>query len=65
MNLAPDLSSAAMTVLTTPQAAEKAHQATAMAAAWRTGQLAPGGVVRLPTRPARPERPVLLPPRDP
>lgn len=64
MNLAPDLSSAAMTVLTTPQAAEKAHQATAMAAAWRTGQLAPGGVVRLPTRPARPERPVLLPPRD-
>ena len=63
MEQTKDLSSAAVAVLTTAEATEKARLTTAMAAAWRAGRLEPGGSARPPIRPARPPRPELLPPR--
>ena len=63
MAQAANLSSAAVAVLTTPEAAEKARLAQEMAMAWQKGRLNPGGDARPPERPARPARPKLLPPR--
>src|SRR5882757_9845099 len=60
----PTLFSAATAILTTADPAAKARLSHQAAADWRAGQLdlAPGD--RPPDRPARPERPALLPPRE-
>jgi uncharacterized ferritin-like protein (DUF455 family) len=63
MAQADDLSSAAVSVLTTPEGSDKARLAGALATAWQDGRLHPGGDARPPERPARPARPKLVPPR--
>lgn len=60
----PTLARAACQVLGTADAAGKAAASRAAAAAWREGRIAVIGRNRPPDRPARPERPVLRPPRD-
>lgn len=58
------LSDAALTVLTTEDASEKARLTRSFAAAWRDGAITEVGRVQPPARPARPARPVLCPPKD-
>ncbi|QJE72509.1 ferritin-like domain-containing protein [Aerophototrophica crusticola] len=58
------LSHAAVAVLTTAAPADKVRLTRAFAAAWREGRIAAVGMARPPDRPARPERPQLLLPRD-
>ncbi len=58
----PALTDAACAILLTPDPAEKARLSHETAAAWRSGILAATGSKRPPARPARPERPTLLPP---
>ena len=58
------LADAAVSVLTTGDAAAKASRARAVAAAWRAGDLPLGAGAEPPLRPARPARPELRPPRD-
>ncbi len=59
---AGSLTDAACAILLTADPAEKARLSHETAAAWRSGTLAATGSDRPPARPARPERPVLLPP---
>lgn len=58
------LADAAVTVLTTPAAADKVRLSRAFAAAWRDGRIASVGTACPPARPARPDRPELRLPRD-
>jgi uncharacterized ferritin-like protein (DUF455 family) len=58
------LSEAAVTVLTTADPAEKCRLTRALAADWREGRIAELGDAAPPPRPARPERPALVPPRE-
>jgi uncharacterized ferritin-like protein (DUF455 family) len=62
--LPESLAAAAVAVLTTPLPEGKVARTQTFAAAWRRGALAQIGTAWPPDRPARPERPVLLPPRD-
>lgn len=59
-----DISSAAVAVLTTACALEKAQLAQAVGAAWQAGDLTFGFTASPPDRPSRPEKPELLLPRD-
>lgn len=59
-----DLSSVAVSILQTPDAQEKCRLTRAAAAAWRDGHLVGAGNTLPPARPARPDHPVLLPPRE-
>ena len=56
------MSEGAVAILATADPAAKAAASAALATAWREGWMAPGEAVP-PSRPARPERPVLLPPK--
>ena len=58
------LADAACAVLGAAEPAEKVALSHRAAAQWRAGMLAPGGTTQPPDRPARPDRPVLKPPRD-
>ena len=64
MELLPftSLTEAAIAVLQTPDPMEKARLGRQVAAAWREGVLVEIGSVLPPDRPARPEKPDLLPP---
>jgi uncharacterized ferritin-like protein (DUF455 family) len=65
--LFPSLAAAARTIVATPDPAAKAGLAVAAAAAWRDRRLSlarPTLDPALPDRPGRPDRPVLLAPRD-
>lgn len=57
------LATGAVDILKAAEPAAKARQAHALATAWRAGVLEPG-TVQPPDRPARPEKPRLLPPRE-
>ncbi len=59
---APSLTDAACAILLTADPAEKARLSHETAVAWRSGNLAATGSERPSARPARPERPELLPP---
>src|SRR5262245_23745250 len=59
-----DLATGACDILNTPAPADKAARAIALAAAWRDGRAAFEGSGNPPARPARPDRPKLLPPRE-
>ncbi|MDA8232293.1 MAG: ferritin-like domain-containing protein [Magnetospirillum sp.] len=58
------LCEAALAVLATAGAAEKCRLTEGFAADWASGRIAMVGAARPPSRPARPLRPVLLPPRE-
>lgn len=58
------LCDSARKVLATAQARRKAEASRAAALAWREGRLSGVGEAGAPDRPARPERPPLLPPRE-
>ena len=58
------LSEAACAVLAAGDPADKLRLSAATAAAWRDGRIDAIGAARPPDRPARPDRPVLLAPRD-
>jgi uncharacterized ferritin-like protein (DUF455 family) len=58
------LTEAACAVLGAADPAEKTRRSAATAAAWQAGGIAEIGAARPPSRPARPERPALLAPRD-
>lgn len=58
------LAERAVDILRTPEPAGKVRLTRALAAAWREGGLREVGEAVPPDRPARPERPLLLPPRD-
>ena len=58
------LCDAALDVLQTPNPAEKARKTRDSIARWRGGEITEIGAAHLPLRPARPEKPVLLPPAD-
>jgi uncharacterized ferritin-like protein (DUF455 family) len=63
--LSPTLAERAVEVLNTPDARAKTALAREHAAAWfATEGTMPVGLASPPDRPARPDRPVLLPPRD-
>lgn len=64
MKCTPTLSAAAVTVLTTADAAEKARLTQAFAVAWRDGVITDLGRAQPPARPARPARPELRHPKD-
>jgi uncharacterized ferritin-like protein (DUF455 family) len=59
----PTLLQSAVEILTTPDPAAKAESSHRTAAAWRAGDLAPGAASP-PDRPARPNRPLLLAPKE-
>jgi len=59
-----DLAHGACDILTAADPAEKVSRARALATDWREGRAAFVTVALPPQRPARPERPPLLPPRD-
>ncbi|MEZ5831418.1 MAG: ferritin-like domain-containing protein [Dongiaceae bacterium] len=59
-----DLAQGACAILDTAAPAEKVSRARALAEAWRDGRAAFTIPAQPPMRPARPERPLLLPPRD-
>lgn len=56
------LGEAACAVLLTADAGDKAHMSRAVAARWRAGELSTACETRPPDRPARPQKPELLPP---
>lgn len=58
------LAAAAISVLETAAAADKAAQSRKIAKAWREGEITEVGTANPPHRPARPPHPELLPPRD-
>jgi uncharacterized ferritin-like protein (DUF455 family) len=58
------LIAASVAVLNTPEAAAKAAETHRVATAWRGGAMEIGGDVSAPDRPARPDRPPLLAPRE-
>ena len=58
------LTQAACAVLGAADPAEKVRLSAATAEAWRGGHIAEVGAARPPDRPARPDRPLLLAPRD-
>ncbi|MBA2918151.1 DUF455 family protein [Sphingomonas sp. MAH-20] len=58
----PDISNAALTVLTTAEPYAKVRAARAAARDWRLGRLAHAFSAAMPDRPARPAAPELLPP---
>jgi uncharacterized ferritin-like protein (DUF455 family) len=58
------LAAAACAVLRAGEPEDKVALSHRIAQEWRGGKLAPGGVVWLPDRPARPALPLLKPPRD-
>lgn len=62
--IGPDIGSAAVAILSTAHAAEKARLAQAVGAAWFHGQLDFAFRAPPPDRPARPARPALRLPRD-
>ncbi len=64
LTLPPTLSAAAVTVLTTADALEKARLSRAFAAAWRDGAITDLGRADPPARPARPAKPELRHPKD-
>lgn len=57
------LTAAACAVLAAAEPAEKVSRTREAAAAWRSGRITGIGDARPPDRPARPDRPVLLPPQ--
>lgn len=57
------LAEAAVAVLTAPEPAEKCRLSRLHAEAWASGAITEVGTCRPPDRPARPEKPLLLPPR--
>jgi uncharacterized ferritin-like protein (DUF455 family) len=57
------LAAGAVEILTTADPAAKAKGAHVLAEAWRCGRIEPGAA-EPPDRPARPEKPLLLPPRE-
>jgi len=59
-----DLAQGACDILRAAAPAEKVLRALALAADWRDGRATFVAAAQPPTRPARPERPRLLPPRD-
>src|SRR5512147_641459 len=59
-----DLAQAATAILATPEPADKARQARALAAAWRSGEARFTAAGQPAMRPARPLRPELRLPRD-
>lgn len=59
-----DLAAGACEILTAAAPAEKAVRSLALAQAWRDGRVEFGQTGMPPQRPARPERPRLLPPRE-
>ncbi|NVJ99365.1 MAG: ferritin-like domain-containing protein [Alphaproteobacteria bacterium] len=59
-----DISEAAVAVLNTERAREKAEVARLVAASWRGGQLKHKFTAQPPLRPARPDKPELLPPGE-
>jgi uncharacterized ferritin-like protein (DUF455 family) len=61
---AKTLTEAAVAVLTTARPADKVALTYAAASAWRCGELALIGDSRPPERPARPQLPVTLPPKE-
>lgn len=62
--MAMTLTDAAVAVLTTAKPAEKTRLSRVYAAAWASGDISEVGNTPLPDRPARPDAPPLLPPRD-
>jgi len=60
--IANSLAAAATQILAAAEPERKARLSRFTADAWRSGALAPGGGANPPDRPARPERPQLLPP---
>jgi uncharacterized ferritin-like protein (DUF455 family) len=59
----PSLAGGAVEILATADPAAKAQRAHELAGNWRAGEIEPGSA-RPPDRPARPERPLLLPPNE-
>ncbi|HWA46953.1 MAG TPA: ferritin-like domain-containing protein, partial [Dongiaceae bacterium] len=59
-----DLATGACGILNAAEPAEKVARALALAGAWREGSAAFADAGHPPARPARPERPNLLPPRE-
>ena len=59
----PTLAAGAVEVLATADPAAKAQLAHGLARRWRCGEIEPG-TAQPPDRPARPVRPLLLPPRE-
>lgn len=59
-----NLSGAALDVLSTANAREKAEKTRDFAVKWRNGEITQIGRVDLPDRPARPATPILLPPSE-
>lgn len=62
-NRAETLATGAIKILTTAEPTAKVRLAHALAEAWRSGGIEPGAA-EPPDRPARPEKPLLLPPRE-
>jgi uncharacterized ferritin-like protein (DUF455 family) len=60
----PNLSEAAVAVLSAPQPAEKLRLSREIALAWRSGRIPEVGTAAPPVRPARPARPELKAPRE-
>lgn len=58
------LSAAAVQILNTAKAAEKCRLSRVLAERWQSGALSAVGTCPPPDRPARPEHPLLLPPRE-
>ena len=58
------LSDAALAVLSTADPVQKAETTRVFAAQWRSGEISEIGKVTIPERPARPDKPELLAPRD-
>lgn len=58
-----DLTAAAVTVLRTADPADKTRRTGQIAADWAEGRLAAIGTTRPPVHPARPDRPIVLPPK--
>lgn len=64
MDRATTLTQAAVAILDTADAAEKCRLTRALADDWLSGRLCETGTTLPPERPARPERPQLLPPKE-
>lgn len=64
MTMTRSLSQAALDVLTTASATEKARRTRALADDWRNGNITQIGMDPMPDRPARPAKPALRPPAE-